>query len=958
MPSSYGHANARPHPHINIAPRSEPPSAPSAWSPYAFEVNRPTARADLWENNSRESFLSPHTPLDPRLSVPARPRSRATSAYELEATTLPVAPREPRVYRSNSRRSTLNARHRASQSDLGPSPFPSPSSPIRTPSIASSEVEFSPQLTPLTSVDSLSAELSNLTLDAEEGIRQFQTGELPQSDREWHRLVPPEAREALGKKEVHRQSVIFEIIKTEADYVDGLRLISEVWMRPLLDADPPIIPRDRLRGFIKEVFYNLDEILAHHQRMLGALYKRQTEQHPIVQSVADIILDTCLLFQNEYETYIKHYPLAEGRHRSELRRNPMYAQFIGHTSSDPRTSKRDLLDYLSRPITRLPRLRLLLEQVLKYSELDHPDQESIPLILGIMSDFIKSTEPGIEAANGKVKFWSLCESLVYFKGEIVDMDLYDESRSLIHQGTLARRPKDLTLYNEFHDLFVALLDNYLLLTREDVHHGTVRRLIISRPIPLEYLHLGSFNDPPENRKERSEEGGLLETLRPSYRPVYPFVVYHASSKTSRRYTLYADSESSRRKWHSALVDALGIRRARQEGNMWFAPFTLNDGFFRVISPRIPYNSGAKFTGQVTAAACFVSMGRKFLAVGSATGVYLSLVSKTTPGPFRKVLSCFNPTSMVAIQDFNKLVIYHESSLWSYSLEMLARVSQGQASAQGLEASRQRVGGDRVVLFRVGVFADRTIIFYATRNLLLQTTLHMLEVVDPGAHITPRRHHPPAEAPSFRPVFQSFSIPKDSHAITPLAKSLAVSTEKATMIYDGKEGTLLSMIPDFSNQYGNLPAVTLKSRCDTSRPLGVVRCTSEELLVVYDEMGCYITRHGEPGRKAGFLRWETRATSYIHRDDHILLFSTRFIEVRNIHNGRLVQVIEGRDIRLLHSGYRSTDSIVVVMKGDKDDAEGASEKIVQLTPTSELDTPGISRLSSAEDPSVWDEWDMI
>jgi hypothetical protein len=36
-----------------------------------------------------------------------------------------------------------------------------------------------------------------------------------------------------------------------------------------------------------------------------------------------------------------------------------------------------------------------------------------------LSDFIKSTQPGIAAAEDKVKFWNLCESLVYQKGEII-----------------------------------------------------------------------------------------------------------------------------------------------------------------------------------------------------------------------------------------------------------------------------------------------------------------------------------------------------------------------------------------------------------------------------------------------------------------------------------------------------------------------------------------------------------
>lgn len=126
-------------------------------------------------------------------------------------------------------------------------------------------------------------------------------------------------------------------------------------------------------------------------------------------------------FRSAYETYIKHYPLAESYHRQELKRNRAYERFVHSISNDSRVRKRDLLTFLSRPVTRLPRLNLLLEQTLKSTEKDfgHPDLETLPLILGILNDCIKSTQPGIEAAEGKVKLWALCESLVYQKGEII-----------------------------------------------------------------------------------------------------------------------------------------------------------------------------------------------------------------------------------------------------------------------------------------------------------------------------------------------------------------------------------------------------------------------------------------------------------------------------------------------------------------------------------------------------------
>lgn len=85
--------------------------------------------------------------------------------------------------------------------------------------------------------------------------------------------------------------------------------------------------------------------------------------------------------------------------------------------------KRDLITFLSRPVTRLPRLLLLLTTTKKHTPVDHTDQETLSILISLLGDFIKSTQPGIEAAESKVKFWELCESLSYQKGEIIVRDL-------------------------------------------------------------------------------------------------------------------------------------------------------------------------------------------------------------------------------------------------------------------------------------------------------------------------------------------------------------------------------------------------------------------------------------------------------------------------------------------------------------------------------------------------------
>lgn len=126
-------------------------------------------------------------------------------------------------------------------------------------------------------------------------------------------------------------------------------------------------------------------------------------------------------FRSTYEVYIKRYPLAESYHRKQLKLNHTYEIFVQSASEDHRIRKRDLITFLSRPVTKLPRLILLLSEVLKLTETeyDHPDLETLPIVLSILKDCVKSTQPGIEAAESKVKFWGICESLVLQKGEII-----------------------------------------------------------------------------------------------------------------------------------------------------------------------------------------------------------------------------------------------------------------------------------------------------------------------------------------------------------------------------------------------------------------------------------------------------------------------------------------------------------------------------------------------------------
>ncbi|KAF7964575.1 hypothetical protein HWV62_5482, partial [Athelia sp. TMB] len=568
--------------------------------------------------------------------------------------------------------------------------------------------------------------------------------------------------------------------------------------------------------------------------------------------------------------------------------------------------------------------------------------------------------PGILAAESKVKFWDLGESLKYQKGEIIDMDFYDESRTLVYSGPLARRQRSETDWHGWNDYFVALLDNFrpihasVIITREEKgSNGVLKRHVSSRPLPLEYLRLGAFNEASETRKVGADDGGILQSLRFKMKPMFPFTVYHAASKGSRRYTLFTTSEALRTKWKDALENALAVYHARQEANQWFVLQSLDDGCFRSPGSQPQYSSGIRFSGKVTNA---------------------------VPFKFTRVLPYSNPTSMLALQDFNKFVVQHEACLYSYSLDLMARVIRHPSSIKSFEATMEKIAGNEgsVLLARSGRVGNRilrmcnisefqtathrqTVIFVVKK--LLQVTVHTMEAIHPNAQMTPTRH---SSHQSFRPFGGPFYIPKDAHDVTPLVKTIAVSTEKGIIIIDptNVQKSVVTIVPDMSNAANNPPMADLKARCDNARPLGLVRCDADELLVIYDTMGCYITKHGVPSRNCGYIRWEVKVNAFAHRGENVLLFSSEFIEVRNVKNGgRIVQVIEGKDIRLLHAGPAGTngsgDTILFAQAGKKDDKDGLSDNITEMVETRELSrsSSAVSSRSGSTADNLWDEWDM-
>jgi hypothetical protein len=78
--------------------------------------------------------------------------------------------------------------------------------------------------------------------------------------------------------------------------------------------------------------------------------------------------------------------------------------------------------------------------------------------------------------------------------------------------------------------------------------------------------------------------------------------------------------------------------------------------------------------------------------------------------YRKVLEFIKPTSIVALPEFNKFLVHCETALFSYPLDLVIRVSQGNASLQDLIDSVEQLAqkDGNVLFFEAGHAGDRTL----------------------------------------------------------------------------------------------------------------------------------------------------------------------------------------------------------------------------------------------------------
>ncbi|RXK38363.1 hypothetical protein M231_04405 [Tremella mesenterica] len=693
---------------------------------------------------------------------------------------------------------------------------------------------------------------------------------------EWHELVNPLLVQSLEQKEVRRQGLWWELVRGEREYVKDLHTISEVFIQPLRTADQLLFSsKEKLDAFIAEVFSSVQAIQMAHIRLLDRLMERQRAEWPLITSVSDLLLDSFLTSAELYEQYMKNYPFAESRVKREVLTNPGFQQFLKERNNMELTRRRDLVIFLSRPLTRLPRILLLLEAILKVTPVDHPDKEAIPTVVAVLIRVVRSSQPGIESAESKIKLWNVAERLLNKKGEIVDLELGDPKRSLVHSAYVFRRVRSETNWHLWQDLHAFLLDNYLLLTRDEENGKYV---IVSRPIPLDILELVSADGAPERRYDfitqyrRRSGGEQLPAIGPE-RLMYPFTI--STGAHGRTYTLCTATEAAREEWKAMIENTKRLRQFDLESNRIFAVHILH-------LPSIVRD-------PITTAETFTWLDRETLAVASASSVWIGW--RRDPVSYQEMIrfATGTITTLTIIPDFPWLLVLRAHALYAYNLaDMLPTFSPSTWQMKGTIQGETISAPEHVVAFvRVGKMKGRTLIVYAVHSRNSHSTL--LSFHEPLYQNDPH-------SPAFR-HFSTLSVSGYASEILFFRVTITAVTEKGFVVVEPGNPNQ-NYLPHFPHDVAqDAPVVRLASH---GTALGMYQVRKEEFLLVYDWGGCYVDKLGTVTRNGVILRWNVAASYCVYRDPYLIFFddSTGRAEVRHEPTGRLCEVTEENGMKAL------------------------------------------------------------
>ena len=222
--------------------------------------------------------------------------------------------------------------------------------------------------------------------------------------------------------------------------------------------------------------------------------------------------------------------------------------------------------------------------------------------------------------------------------------------------------------------------------------------------------------------------------------------------------------------------------------------------------------------------------------------------------------------------------------------------------------------------------DRTLVFYKKRE-NLASVFKVLEPVYQKSTEKKRGMFKRGTTEFFR-EYDEFYIPTECTDINLFHSSLAVATAKGieVMTLDKKQPW---SVPDTKQDH----VTNIIAHIKDQKALAMLRLSDAEFLLVFAQCAVYVNNHGEVSRSV-IMEFVGTAASAALYGAYLILFDTDFVEIRNAQNGRLKQIIAGREVKMLDGGGSWSSAPVAGSGVSGPVVNGRTVKLVMQHPEAE------------------------
>lgn len=195
-------------------------------------------------------------------------------------------------------------------------------------------------------------------------------------------------------RESQRYRVARELLDTEKKYCKTLWTIQDTFAEPLKKAGI-LSHKDITTLFPEEVYQLYDKhcLLQHQLRERLASWKWQPLVGDVVARFTDPRHTDVLRL---YTAYVNDFPEVLKTFHKLCRTSQPFTKFIKSCLEQPACGGLDLGAFLLTPVQRVPRYILLMKQLLKYTEPQHPDYQHLHACLERLRDFLARLNDSME----------------------------------------------------------------------------------------------------------------------------------------------------------------------------------------------------------------------------------------------------------------------------------------------------------------------------------------------------------------------------------------------------------------------------------------------------------------------------------------------------------------------------------------------------------------------------------